>query len=104
MALQAFTVRPGRKSRSKDSQGKIKNKLFSLLATISQTTSRHFEKVVTGALHTVFVRFASFLCSFFVVWIEKATNEGVETAYPTADDTGSQRIRLNDYETHGRAA
>lgn len=68
VALQAFIVRPGRKSRSKDSQGKIKNKLFSLLATISQTTSRHFENVATGALHTVFVRFASFslqfLCGF----------------------------------------
>lgn len=60
----SFIVRPGRKSKSKDSQGKIKNKLFSLLATISQTTSRHFENVVTGALHTVFVRFASFSLQF----------------------------------------
>lgn len=40
------------------------------------------------------------LCSFFVVLIEKATNEGVETAYPTADDTGPQRIGLSDNEMH----
>lgn len=65
VALQAFIVRPGRKSRSKDSQGQNKNKkLFYLLATIWQTTSRHFENIVTGALHTVFVKICSFSLQF----------------------------------------
>lgn len=89
VALQAFIVRPGRKSRSKDSQGKIKNTDYSLCLQQS-------DKQLPDILKTLWQEHCIlylldlflFLCSFSVVWIEKATNEGVETAYPTAEDTG----------------
>lgn len=61
-----------------------KNNLFSLLATtLTKQLPDISAKVATGAMHTVFVSFL-FLCGLDR---EKSTNEGVETAYPTVDDT-----------------